>query len=105
MSFLEAEISTSSTQNTLDVLEVKASHVFMSRSEPISRATSSLAYIGMKWLLVFSRSFSMVLRDSSTVPKSMLYSLARIVAVDGRDARMTSSIRSVEWDWYPGLPS
>lgn len=77
----------------------------MRRSEPISLDASSLDCSGIKWLFVLSRSFSIVFSDSSTVPKSILYSLERIVAVDGREARITSSMRSVEWDWQPGFPS
>jgi len=72
---------TSSTQKILELFDWKASQVFIKRSEPISFDYSSLPDKGRKWLLVFSLSLSMVLRDSSTVPKSMLCSLARIAAV------------------------
>ena len=105
MSLREAEISTSSTQKTFEVFCVKASHVFIKRSEPTSRAASPPIFKGMKWLFVLSRSLSMVFRDSKTVPKSILYSRAKIVAVEGSEARITSSIRSVEWLWHPGFPS
>ena len=50
----------------------------------------------MKFGLVISLSFNIVLSDSSTVPKSIDYSFESFAAVAGNDARITSSIKSIE---------